>query len=98
MRGAAAIVGVADVVSPTGELELTGRALEASMVAEALADAGLTLDDVDGVCHAGSSMQLAEYLGIHPCFTDSTMTGGRASRCTPNMRRRPSPPGCATWW
>ncbi len=76
MRGAAAIVGVADAVSPTGELELTGRALEATMVAEALADAGLTLDDVDGVCHAGSSMQLAEYLGIHPRFTDSTMTGG----------------------
>ncbi len=76
MRGAAAIVGVADAVSPTGELELTGRALEATMVAEALADAGLTLDDVDGVCHAGSSMQLAEYLGVHPRFTDSTMTGG----------------------
>ena len=76
MRGVAAIVGVADAVSPTGELELTGRALEATMVAEALADAGLTLDEVDGVCHAGSSMQLAEYLGIHPRFTDSTMTGG----------------------
>ena len=53
LRGAAAIVGVADAVSPTGELELTGRALEAAMVGEALADAGLTLDDVDGVCHAG---------------------------------------------
>ncbi len=76
MRGVAAIVGVADAASPTGELELTGRALEATMVAEALADAGLTLDDVDGVCHAGSSMQLAEYLGVHPRFTDSTMTGG----------------------
>jgi acetyl-CoA acetyltransferase len=76
MRGAAAIVGVADAVSPTGELELTGRALEATMVAEALADAGLSLDDVDGICHAGSSMQLAEYLGIHPRFTDSTHTGG----------------------
>ena len=76
MRGAAAIVGVADAVSPTGELELTGRALEATMVAEALADAGLTLDDVDGICHAGSSMQMAEYLGVHPRFTDSTNTGG----------------------
>jgi acetyl-CoA acetyltransferase len=76
MRGAAAIVGVADAVSPTGELDLTGRALEATMVAEALADAGLTLDDVDGICHAGSSMQMAEYLGVHPRFTDSTNTGG----------------------
>jgi acetyl-CoA acetyltransferase len=46
------------------------------MIAEALDDAGLTLDDVDGVCHAQSSMGLAEYLGIHPTFTDSTNTGG----------------------
>jgi acetyl-CoA acetyltransferase len=76
LRGAAAIVGVADDVSPTGELELTGRALEVSMVLEALDDAGLTLADVDGVCHAESSMAFAEYLGVHPNFTDSTMTGG----------------------
>jgi acetyl-CoA acetyltransferase len=76
LRGAAAIVGVADDVSPTGELELTGRALEVSMVLAALDDAGLTLADVDGVCHAESSMGFAEYLGVHPTFTDSTMTGG----------------------
>jgi acetyl-CoA acetyltransferase len=76
LRGAAAIVGVADDVSPTGVLERHGRALEAAMVQEALADAGLTLADVDGLCHAGSSMLLAEYLGIHPRFTDSTNTGG----------------------
>jgi acetyl-CoA acetyltransferase len=76
LRGAAAIVGVADDVSPTGELELTGRALEVSMVLAALEDAGLTLADVDGVCHAESSMAFAEYLGVHPRFTESTMTGG----------------------
>jgi acetyl-CoA acetyltransferase len=76
LRGAAAIVGVADAASPTGELELTGRALEAAMIREALDDAGLTLADVDGVCHVGSSMQLAEFLGISPRFTDSTATGG----------------------
>jgi acetyl-CoA acetyltransferase len=46
------------------------------MIAEALNDAGLSLSDVDGVCHATSSMQLAEYIGIHPTFTDSTNTGG----------------------
>ena len=55
MRGRAAVVGVADDASPTGELELHGRALEAAMIAEALADAGLTLADVDGVCHTQSS-------------------------------------------
>jgi len=76
LRGAAAIVGVADDVSPTGVLDRHGRALEAAMVREALDDAGLTLADVDGICHVGSSMLFAEYLGIHPKFTDSTNTGG----------------------
>ena len=73
MRGAAALVGIADVASPTGELDLYGRALEVSMVEAALADAGLTIDDVDGVCHPMSSMLFAEYLGIHPRFTDSNV-------------------------
>jgi acetyl-CoA acetyltransferase len=76
LRGAAAIVGVADDVSPTGMLALTGRALEVSMVLAALDDAGLTLADVDGVCHTESAVGFAEYLGVHPTFTDSTMTGG----------------------
>ncbi len=76
LRGAAAIVGVDDDVSPTGELDRTGRELEVAMVLGALEDAGLTLADVDGVCHAESAVAFAEYLGIHPVFTDSTMTGG----------------------
>jgi acetyl-CoA acetyltransferase len=76
LRGRAAIVGVADAVSPTGELDAHGRALEARVVREALADAGVTLADVDGVCHGQSSVGLAEYLGIHPRFTESTNTGG----------------------
>jgi acetyl-CoA acetyltransferase len=76
LRGRAAVVGVADAVSPTGELDTHGRALEAQVIREALADAGLTLADVDGVCHGQSSVGLAEYLGIHPRFTESTNTGG----------------------
>lgn len=76
LRGAAAMVGVADDASPTGVLDRSGRALEAAMIEAALADAGLSLGDVDGVCHAGSSMAMAEYLGIQPKFTDSTNTGG----------------------
>ncbi|MCU1357646.1 MAG: acetyl-CoA acetyltransferase [Acidimicrobiales bacterium] len=67
---------MADAVSPTGQLDLRGRALEAQMVREALDDAGLTLADIDGVCHHTSSMAFAEYLGIEARFTDSTMTGG----------------------
>ena len=52
------------------------------MVSEALDDAGLSLDDVDGVCHVGpstytgTSLGLAEYLGIQPVFTESTNVGG----------------------
>ena len=76
LRGAAAIVGVDDDVSPTGELDRRGRELEVAMVLGALEDAGLTLADVDGVCHADSAVAFAEYLGIHPVFTESTMTGG----------------------
>jgi acetyl-CoA acetyltransferase len=76
LRGAAALVGVDDDVSPTGELDRSGRELEVAMVLGALADAGLTLADVDGVCHADSAVAFAEYLGVHPVFTDSTMTGG----------------------
>lgn len=76
LRGAAALVGVADAVSPTGELDTHGRALEAAMVHEALADAGLTLDDVDGVAYAGSAAGLAEFLGIRPRYLDGTLVGG----------------------
>jgi acetyl-CoA acetyltransferase len=76
IRGAAAIVGVADASAPNGELERFGRDLETQMVLEALQDAGLTLDEVDGVCHSQSAMSFAEYLRIHPRFTESTNTGG----------------------
>ena len=69
-------MGVADDVSPTGELPLRGRALEAKVVREALDDAGLSLDDIDGVCHVGGAMDFAEFLGIAPRFVDSTLTGG----------------------
>ena len=76
LRGAAAIVGVTDEVSPTGELALSGRGLEAKVTHDALNDAGLSLDDIDGVCHIGGAMDFAEFLGIAPRFVDSTLTGG----------------------
>src|SRR4051812_5480272 len=80
-RAAAAVVGVADAVDPSGQLDGTIRGLEAAMIREALDDAGLTLADVDGVCTNNTpgwaaSMELAEYLGIQPRWTDSTQTGG----------------------
>ncbi|GAB3014626.1 acetyl-CoA acetyltransferase [Mycobacterium bourgelatii] len=81
VRGAAAIVGVADEVSSTGVIDVALRELEARVVTAALADAGLSLRDVDGLCTCtgGSlmhSVELAEYLGITPRFTDATQTGG----------------------
>lgn len=81
IRGAAAVVGVADLVSPTGVIDVPLRELEALAISEALADAGLTLGDVDGLCTCTGgtlmhSVELAEYLGIAPRFTDATQTGG----------------------
>ena len=76
LRGAAAIVGVADAASSTGVLDRSGRALEAQMIKAALDDCGLTLADVDGVTCAGAPAGLAEYLGIHPRYFDGTQVGG----------------------
>ncbi|AKK29515.1 acetyl-CoA acetyltransferase [Mycobacterium sp. EPa45] len=81
IRGAAAVVGVADEVSPDGVIDLPLRELEARVILAALADAGLSLRDVDGLCTCTGgtlmhSVELAEYLGIAPRFTDATQTGG----------------------
>lgn len=76
LRGSAAIVGIAEAASATGQLDDWGRALEARVIKEALDDAGLTLADVDGIAHARSSLDLAEFLGISPVFTESTYIGG----------------------
>jgi acetyl-CoA acetyltransferase len=75
----AAIVGAADLVSPSGELEHRGRALEALAIQLALDDAGLSLADVDGIAVAGGplgSLQTAEYLGVRPAWSDTTQIGG----------------------
>lgn len=75
------MVGVADAVSPDGRLPGSLRELEAAVILEALDSAGLGLGDVDGIatCTGGlmmPSVELAEYLGIAPTWTDSTQTGG----------------------
>jgi len=75
-----AIAGAAE-----SDLGVTGRsilALQAQAVTRALADAGLTLRDVDGLATSGASRfsatQVAEYLGLAPRWTDSTFAGGSA--------------------
>ncbi len=76
LRGEAAIVGVADAASPTGELSSRGHALQAAVIREALDDAGLTLADVDGVCCSGIATGITEYLDLRPRFVDGTFVGG----------------------
>ena len=80
LRGSAAIVCVATFgcgeAPGFSEMELLARSAHA-----AVADAGLKMSDIDGLCTAsvGStmwSMPVVEYLGIRPTFIDSTMVGG----------------------
>ncbi|MGW4032678.1 thiolase [Streptomyces sp. NPDC004838] len=81
LRGRTAVVGVAE--SALGEvgpgptpLDLIGQAAHA-----ALAEAGLTTRDVDGLFTASSNypaapLDTAEYLGIRPRYLDGSLVGG----------------------
>ena len=78
MTRRAAIVGVAE-----SDLGVTGRSileLQTQAVLRALEDAGLTLAEVDGIATTGiqrfPAVQVAEYLGIDPRWTDTTFGGG----------------------
>jgi acetyl-CoA acetyltransferase len=72
------IVGVAE--SDLGATGKTILELHAQGASRAIADAGMTLRNVDAVFAAAASRfpatQVAEYLGIRPTWTDSTMAGG----------------------
>lgn len=75
------IAGVAE--SALGEVrDQTELAMVALAAREALAEAGMTLGDVDGlfVNHMGEqgSIQVGEYLGIQPRYADSSDLGGAA--------------------
>ena len=76
----AAIAGVAE--SDLGDVApKTALQLQAEAARDALAEAGLSFRDVDGLFTAGGeayapSMQLGEYLKIEPRHTDSTNIGG----------------------
>ena len=77
-----AIAGAAE--SDLGKVPgLTALELQAQAARRALLDAGLGLNDVDGVfAHTDdrfSSLQLTEYLGIRPGYVDSTNVGGMSN-------------------
>ena len=89
-RREAVIVGVADVPLKDGMVTqpMSVLAMQARAARDALAEAGLTMGDVDGLLSAGmwgvpgpgqlNTVTLSEYLGIAPRFTDGTNIGGSA--------------------
>ena len=80
LRGKSAIVGVGQ--AGIGEAHgFTAMEILAQAATKAVADAGLTMQDIDGLatCSSAASMwalPVAEYLGLRPQFIDSTMLGG----------------------
>ena len=80
-RGSAVIVGIAESDLGAVAKEMSPIDLMAQGIQRALADCGLSLNDVDGlVCATAQSrtsgLNLCEYLGISPAFIDSTILGG----------------------
>jgi acetyl-CoA acetyltransferase len=80
-RGSVAIVGAAESDIGAVAALMSPIDLMAQGIHRALADAGLTLQDVDGLFCATtqartSAMSLVEYLGLPNAYTDSTIVGG----------------------
>ena len=77
LSGKAAIVGVAESDKIGVLPDKPAIMLHAEAARNALEDAGLTKDDVDGLFSAGiSTLEIGEYLGIEPKVTDTTAVGG----------------------
>lgn len=77
MRGAVSIVGAAETERLGKIPDQSAMELHAEAARRAIADAGLTLQDIDGVACAGESpVEVAEYLGITPHYLDGTHVGG----------------------
>ncbi len=72
-----AIVGAAETTQ-MGKIPEVGQLdLHSDAALNAMADAGLTAKDIDGVACAGESpTNLAYYLGITPTYVDGTAVGG----------------------
>ena len=77
LRRAAAIVGAAETARVDVQPDRSELSLHAEAALAALADAGLSPADVDGLATAGPRpSQIAEYLGIVPRWVDGTAVGG----------------------
>jgi acetyl-CoA acetyltransferase len=77
LRGQVAIIGAQETERLGTIPDMTALDLHVDAARRAVADAGLTLADIDGVASAGNSpVQVAHYLGITPSYVDGTMVGG----------------------
>ena len=77
LTGKVAVVGVAESDEIGVLPHKTALQLHAEAAQNALADAGIEPSEVDGLFAAGlSTIELAEYLGIQPTYTDGTNVGG----------------------
>ena len=78
LSGKYAIVGVAESDEMGTVPHKSALQLHAEAARNAIADAGLTKNDIDAVFSAGRvfSTETAEYLGIRPRYLDGTSVGG----------------------
>lgn len=78
LSGKYAIVGVAESDDMGTVPHKSALQLHAEAARNAIADAGLTKNDIDAVFSAGRvfSTETAEYLGIRPRYLDGTSVGG----------------------
>lgn len=77
IRNSVAIVGAAETTELGKIPDLSQIGLHADAALNAIADAGLTVKDIDGVATAGhNSTEVAHYLGIIPKWADGTAVGG----------------------
>jgi acetyl-CoA acetyltransferase len=76
-HGNVAVIGAAETTGLGVLPELSMIQLHAEAARNALADAGLTTADIDGVATGGPMpMEVSHYLGITPAWVDGTMVGG----------------------
>ena len=76
-RGSVAVVGAAETTKMGQITEMSELQLQADAALNAMADAGLTVADIDGIATAGKPPDaLAQYLGVTPSWLDGTLIGG----------------------
>ncbi|GAA2089202.1 thiolase [Pseudolysinimonas kribbensis] len=79
LRGEIAIVGIAELAEPAGDRSPAGFMAEAARAA--ILDAGVRKDQIDGLFtttpyYYAPSLTFAEYFGLTPRYSDSTVIGG----------------------